>query len=161
MKEKQAPNHDRLARELYEAFHSAKEFKGYDINVRAHDGHVNLQGIVDVAADITRAMQFAKDFPGVKSVQNDLTVSADGYVDDGEVYTEVTQEIGADPRVNEERIHFTVTNGVVSLHGETASREERDAAAMAVSKARGVRTVNNQIKIVDPANRIDIDDITL
>lgn len=158
-KGKQAPNEDRLAKELYDAFREAKEFKGYDINVRAYDGHVNLQGIVDVQADINRAMAFARDFPGVKSVENDLTISTDGAVDDQHVYMEVTQEIGSDPRVNEERVHFTVRNGVVSLHGETESREERDAAAQAASKAMGVRSVNNQIRITEPG--IDPDNIPL
>lgn len=151
MKDRQAPNDNDLARELYEAFHTAKEFKAYDINVTAHDGRVNLQGIVDVLADVTRAVRFAQEFPGVKSVENDLTLSMDGHVDDGEVYTEVTQEIGADPRVNEEKIHFTVSNGVVSLHGETSSAGEREAAAMAASKARGVKSINNQIRLKDEA----------
>lgn len=151
MKDRQAPNDNDLARELYDAFHNAKEFKGYDINVTAHDGRVNLQGIVDVLADVTRAVRFAQEFPGVKGVENDLTLSMDGYVDDGEVYTEVTQEIGADPRVNEEKIHFTVSNGVVSLHGETLSAGEREAAAMAASKARGVKSINNQIRLKDEA----------
>jgi hyperosmotically inducible periplasmic protein len=155
MKDKQAPNQERLAQELYEAFHAAKEFKGYDINVRAYDGHVNLQGTVDVLADIIRATRFARDYPGVSSVENDLTISTDGYVDDDEVYMEVTQEIGADPRVNEEKVHFTVNNGVVSLHGETESREEREAAMLAASKARGVRSINNQIKIRDMDEGMD------
>jgi hyperosmotically inducible protein len=155
MKDKQAPNSEKLAQELYDAFHTTKEFKGYDINVRANDGHINLQGIVDVLADITRATQFAKDFPGVKSVENDLTISSDGAIRDEDVYMEVTQEIGADPRVNEEKIHFTVENGTVSLLGETGSREEREAAALAASKARGVRNINNQIQIKDPENNMD------
>lgn len=140
---------EKLASELYDAFHSKKEFKGYDINVRAYDGHVNLQGTVDVLADITRAVKFASDFPGVKSVENDLTISTDGAIDDDDVYMEVTQEIGADPRVNEEKIHFTVEKGVVTLHGETESRQEREAAQLAASKARGVRSVNNQIKLTE------------
>ncbi|MDW7651640.1 MAG: BON domain-containing protein [Bacillota bacterium] len=146
-KGKQAPNNERLSRELYDAFHSVKEFKGYDINVRAQDGHVNLQGVVDVLADVTRATRYAQDFPGVKSVENDLTISTDGAINDDDVYMEVTQEIGADPRVDEEKVHFTVKNGVVSLHGEVETHEEREAAALASSKARGVRSVNNQIEI--------------
>lgn len=158
-KGKQAPNEDRLAKELYDAFHNTKEFKGYDINVRAYDGHVNLQGIVDVQADIIRAMDFARDFPGVKSVENNLTISTDGAIDDSHVYMEVTQEIGGDPRVNEERIHFTVKNGVVSLHGETPSKEEREAAEQIASKALGVRSINNQIRIKEPD--IDPEDIRL
>jgi hyperosmotically inducible periplasmic protein len=155
MKDKQAPNQDRLARELYDAFHSAKEFKGYDINVRANEGHVNLQGTVDVLADIIRATRFARDFPGVRSVENDLTISTDGAINDDDVYMEVTQEIGAEPGVNEEKIHYTIKKGTVSLHGETDNREEREAAVLAASKARGVRNINNQIKIRNMEEHID------
>lgn len=159
MKAKQAPNADRLAQELYAAFHTAPEFKGYDINVTARNGHVNLQGIVDVKADADRAIAFAKNFPGVVSVENNLTVSTDGAVDDGDVYLEVAQELAADPRINAEKFHFTVENRIVSLHGRTASAAEREAAAQAAAKARGVRSVNNQIKVGD--KEPDLDDIRL
>jgi hyperosmotically inducible protein len=146
-KGKQAPGNNKLAEELYDAFHKEKEFSGYDINVTAHGGQVNLQGIVDVMADVHRAVNFAKAFPGVDGVENDLTVSSDGAIDDDDVYLEVTQELGSDPAVNEENIHFTVQHGVVSLLGEADSQEERDRAFIAASKARGVRTINNQIRI--------------
>ncbi|EEG76069.1 BON domain-containing protein [Dethiobacter alkaliphilus] len=159
---KQAPktndkvNKENLEQELYEAFHNTKEFGGYDINVRAQDGgKVNLQGIVDVKKDMDRAVEFANDFPGVTGVENNLTVSTDGAIDDDSVYTEVNQELGADPAINDEKIHFTVEKGVVSLFGETDSQAARNAAASAASKARGVRTVNNQIRITHPGDRID------
>ena len=146
MKGKQSPNKDRVAKELYEAFHSNKEFKGYDINVTAKNGHVNLQGIVDVLADIGRAVEFAQEFPGVQSVKNDLTISTDGALDDDDVYLEVTQELEGDPRVNEEKIHFTVEKGVVTLLGETESDRARETAAKVAAKARGVRNIQNNIK---------------
>lgn len=148
IKKKQAPNDNRIAKELYAAFHKTKEFQGYDINVSAdRDGRVNLQGIVDVLADVKRAVEFAEEFPGVISVENDLTISTDGSINDDDVYMEVTQELGSDPNVDEEIIHFTVENGVVSLFGETASHEERKAAEFATAKARGVRSIINQIRI--------------
>lgn len=157
---KQPPTHRNMGKEnlqqgLYDAFHNTKEFSGYDINVTVHDGQVNLQGIVDVKADIDRAIQFAKSYPGVKGVENDLTISTDGAIDDDSVYMEVSQELDADPAVNEETVHFTVESGVVSLLGDAESQTERNAAASAASKARGVRTVNNQIRIIDPDNRTD------
>lgn len=146
-KEKQAPNDNRLAEALYEAFHRSKEFQGYDINVTVYNGRVNLQGIVDVLEETKKAEQFARDFPGVKSVENNLTVSTDGAIDDGDIYLEVAQELASNPAVNEEKIHFTVQRGIVTLRGEAASEREREAAACAAAKARGVRSVNNQIRI--------------
>jgi hyperosmotically inducible periplasmic protein len=140
-----------VARKLYEAFHTNKEFKGYDINVTAKNGHVNLQGIVDVLADIDRAVEFAQEFPGVRTVENGLTISTDGALDDDDVYLEVTQELEGDPRVNEEKIHFTVEKGVVTLLGETDSADVREAAAKVAAKARGVRNVRNNIKRIKTA----------
>jgi hyperosmotically inducible protein len=146
-KDNQAPNDNELAKKLYKAFHNNKEFKGYDINVTARDGHVNLQGIVDVLAETKKAVEFASDFPGVKSVENDLTISTDGGIDDDQIYMEITQELGGDPRVDEAKIHFTVNRGIVTLSGETRSHEEREAAAQATAKARGVKRINNQVRI--------------
>ena len=160
-KSKQAPGNNKLAKDLYAAFHKTKEFSGYDINVTAYEGRVNLQGIVDVMADVNRAVAFAKEFPGVTSVENDLTISTDGAITDDDVHLEVTQELGGDPAVNVEKIHFTVENGVVSLHGEAETQEERDRAAKAASKALGVRTINNQIRIEKPGDNIDLEDIRL
>ncbi|MBS4023763.1 MAG: BON domain-containing protein [Dethiobacter sp.] len=106
-----------------------------------------MQGIVDVLADTKRAVEFAREFPGIDKVEDNLTVSTDGAIDDGDVYMEVTQELGGDPGVDEEKIHFTVNKGVVTLLGETDSPDERMAAAKAAAKARGVRNVNNQISL--------------
>ncbi len=147
MSEKKRTGDEELQKSLYAAFHKHKEFKGYDINVTIQDGHANLQGIVDVLADTKRAVEFAREFPGVKNVEDNLTISTDGAINDDDVYMEVTQELGADPHVNEEKIHFTVNKGVVTLLGEAGSPGERDAASRAAAKARGVRNINNQINI--------------
>ncbi len=147
MSEKKRTGDEELQKSLYAAFHKTKEFKGYDINVTVRDGHANLQGIVDVLADTKRAVEFAREFPGIKSVEDNLTISTDGAIDDDDIYMEVTQELGADPHVNEEKIHFTVSKGAVTLLGEADSAEERVAASRAVAKARGVRNINNQISI--------------
>ena len=145
--EKEHVPDEELQKKLYEAFHTAKEFKGYDINVTVRDGNANLQGIVDVLAETKKAVEFARDFPGINKVEDNLTISTDGAIDDGDVYMEVTQELGGDPSVDEEKIHFTVNKGVVTLLGETYSPKEREAAARAAAKARGVRSVNNQISL--------------
>jgi hyperosmotically inducible periplasmic protein len=146
-KEKKQSTDKELQNKLYEAFHTAKEFKGYDINVTVRDGSANLQGIVDVLEETKKAVEFARDFPGINKVEDNLTISTDGAIDDDDVYMEVTQELGGDPHVDEEKIHFTVTKGVVTLLGEADSPGEREAAARAAAKARGVKKVNNQINL--------------
>lgn len=146
-KDKKQPSDGELQSQIYEAFHNSKEFGGYDINVLVRDGHVNLQGIVDVLIETRKAAEFAREFPGVRSVEDNLTISTDGAIDDEDVYMEVTQELGGDPRVNEEEVHFIVNKGVVTLLGEVGSRDERAAAAEAAAKARGVKGINNNISI--------------
>ena len=156
---KQSPNGEKLANELYDIFHSRKEFSGYDINVTSHDGHVNLQGMVDVAEDVNKATQFVKNYPGVKSVETDLTISTDGAITDDDIYVEMDQEMSGNSSIDPENIKFTVKNGVVTLLGKTLSAEERDTAEHTAKQALGVRTVNNQIKI--KGKDIKLEDIRL
>jgi osmotically-inducible protein OsmY len=55
-----------------------KVARGTDIDVKTEDGVVKLSGAVPTAADKTRIGRLVRNTTGVKSVENDLTVSATG-----------------------------------------------------------------------------------
>ena len=58
------------------AFLADAAVKGLQVNVETRDGVVMLNGALDTAANVDRAVTIAKGIEGVKSVDNRLTVKA-------------------------------------------------------------------------------------
>lgn len=50
------------------------EVKAREVNVETYTGVVQLSGFVDSQAEIRRAVEIARDVPGVKSVRNDIQI---------------------------------------------------------------------------------------
>ncbi|HOJ76904.1 MAG TPA: BON domain-containing protein [Bacillota bacterium] len=119
------------------------------------DGSVRIQGIVDVLEEKQKAEELVSGFPGVKRVENDITVCTDGPIDDGDVAFEVSEELLANPGIPD-TIGVKVYGGEAQLIGNASSVGEIDAAVEAASKARGVTEVTTQIKVAE-----DIDDASI
>lgn len=67
-----------LSRKVRAALAKDKNLSVTDVNVRAKDGAVTLQGTVPDQSQIDRAAEIAKGVAGVGSVKNALTVRAPG-----------------------------------------------------------------------------------
>ncbi len=127
---------------------AAEELLGpYDIHVEARDGRVVLQGVVDVLAEKQAAERAARQVPGVRQVENDLTLSTDGAITDADVQMEVAEELSADPVVAPRHLGVRVAGGVARLLGRVASDEEERAALSAAAKARGVVDVVSELEV--------------
>ncbi|MDN5347975.1 MAG: hyperosmotically inducible periplasmic protein [Clostridia bacterium] len=130
---------------------SDKDLKGYGLKAEVNQGKVTLSGIVDTLKEKERAEKLVAGLPGVTGVENGLTISTDGSIDDADVTQEVMEELNADPGINLRHIGAESREGTVILRGNTENPEEIEAAIRAASKARGVRHVVSQVKLKGPA----------
>lgn len=142
------------------------------IQVAVADGKVTLSGQVPTLFESAETVDVADAVEGVKSVSNQLTVSApevayvwtsqvfpDGpYVEewhytaavpaqsDTEITRRIQQELERDPYVNPKRIHVTVHDGKARLTGTVDSWGEKRAAAENAFEA-GAIAVDNQLHV--------------
>ncbi len=145
----------RLKSSIESALSREKDFSGYDINVRVVNGKITLQGIVDTFTEKKHAHRVAASVEGVSEVENNLTISTDGAVDDRHVYMEVRQELEEDPLLRDIIFKVQVKKGVVTLRGEVESMAIKEAALEAAGKAMGVKEVINNLKV---SKAYDMDD---
>jgi hyperosmotically inducible periplasmic protein len=68
----------KLARDVRRALSKARGFDGSNVFVRARSGAVTLTGTVLQNTQIAQATAVAKGVPGVKSVSNKITLTAQG-----------------------------------------------------------------------------------
>lgn len=132
-----------------------KGMRGYRIKVDVVDGAAYLTGIVDTLSEKRRLSDIVKQVEGVKDVGNNVSISTDGYIDDGDVAAEVEEELNTAENVNRKHVGAEVKGGTVFLKGWAESEEEEHSAMDAASKARGVRRVVSNLK-----KGRDIDDLS-
>ena len=149
---------EKLARQVEAKLREDRGLGSYGLKVSVHQGKVTLQGVVDVLADKKRARKLAAEVPGVRSVEDAITLSTDGTIDDADVQMEVAEELAADPRVDPRQIGARVEGGVVHLEGRAPYQGMVRAAVEAGARARGVRDVVSHVTL---DKRAEADDATL
>lgn len=135
-----------LARRVKDTLDTDPGMRAYGLQVDSNGGEVVVQGIVDVLREKQRVSEIVSAIPGVKSVENAVTMSTDGSVTDSETTKEVLEEFQADPRINTRDIGVEVSGGTAVLMGFADSRTDIEAAKEAASKALGVKNVVSNIK---------------
>ncbi len=151
------PNaYDKLTEQINQFFHDDPRLGVYALKARAYeDGVVQIQGIVDVLDEKYQAEELVKKVPGVKQVENNITVCTDGEIDDGAVRFEVGEEFQANLDIPD-TVGFTVNGGEVQLVGSVANKREMDEAVETAAKARGVREIHSNLHLV-----AEYDDVTI
>jgi hyperosmotically inducible protein len=134
---------ERIRRKIEES-----DLAPYGIKATITNGVVYLQGIVDVLSEKEKAEKLVQQVEGVETIENALTISTDGAVDDGDVHFEVSEELRINPLVPE-NVGCKVTKGEVLVLGEVSSQKEADAVIEAASSARGVKEVKSRLKITE------------
>lgn len=130
-----------LQREVEEALKSSRLLRTTDIRIDIHHGEVTLYGLVDVLAEKWRAAEIVSRVPGVRTVDNSLTVAMDRPVDDKQIAAAVTERLSADPRVDLHRVAVRVEKGVVWLEGGAGTVAEAEAAKEQAAGVIGVKEV--------------------
>ncbi len=128
----------------------------YALKTRVYpNGTVQIQGIVDVLEEKIQAEELIWSIPGVKKVENNITVCTDGQIDDFDVAFEVAEEFQANPEVPV-TVGVKVTGGEVQLMGRVSSCIQAQEAVETAAKARGVREIVSRLKMSET-----IDDASL
>jgi len=141
--------------------------EGFDINVDTIDGRVTLTGGADTQAAKLVATTIAQDVEGVVSVDNQLTVAAQGTerreeantatasgalrngtmggsdtVDDAWLTTKVKSMLMADDNIDGMDISVETKSNVVHLVGAVPTAAVRNEAIRIASTTEGVRSVD-------------------
>jgi len=122
----------------------------FEVDVRAENGTVTLEGVVDNPKARHAAAEDARNTLGVFHVRNHLKVRSQLAVSDEVVEESVRDALARDPVVDPTAVDVEAFAGDVYLYGEVDSYFERSQAGEVASRIAGVTDVENHI-VVDYA----------
>ena len=142
--------------------------RAHDIDVIVVDGKATLTGTVDEAISKDLAREIALGVPGVTSVDNQIEVKADyvraqraegersfgELVDDASVSAAVKSKLLWSAHTDGLDTKVETRDGAVRLTGTADSSEARALAERLAMNTRGVRSVDNQIKVVPSSGTV-------
>lgn len=134
-----------IAGELQTVLELDPDLRSYGLRARVVRGKALLYGVVDTLSEKTRAHELAQGVPGVTGVENLISISTDGQIEDKDVEFEVSEELNKE--VDTKHISAKSSRGVVTLLGTSDNLEEVEVAKKAASRARGVKDVVNKVKL--------------
>lgn len=146
-------NKDEIIKDkLNELLFAKMENADMGINIRVADGYVTLYGIVDTLSEKEYAAEAAISIPGVKGVDNSLTIGMDGKIDDDDISRAVISRITASKDIKGTHIGAITNKGIVHLKGQSKTLEEAKLAKRLASKVMGVSEVISDIEIIGDEN---------
>lgn len=142
------PDDAALAKAVREALLRDAYVSRYEMNVRARNGMVYLEGRVDSSFEKTYAESVAGRVQGVADVKNNLRIVnlEIPQKTDWELRHDIADAIRWNPFVSEDRIEVSVENGIATLKGNVDSWQERIAATRVAQRA-GAESVLNQLEV--------------
>lgn len=149
---------DGIRRKVQEVLDSNIETRAYGLKADVIDGEVKLTGVVDTLSEKESLKRIISGIDGVRGIENGVTISTDGAIDDEDVTFEVMEEFNADPNVNLKHVGARTVKGTVFLKGRVDSEAEIEAAINAAAKARGVRNVVSQLDM-ETAGELTLEEI--
>lgn len=153
----EAGHDERLQGMVESALADRMRLSSFDIRVNVRDGVVQLYGFVDVLAEKDRAGEIVGGLPGVKRVENNLTVAMDGGVTDDQITGEVEKKLAEFPHNVLKRVQVSTRDGVVSLRGEVHTLAEKHACIRAAQGVAGAKEVRDQMRVGgEPADDAEI-----
>lgn len=138
---------EQLRQRVQDALESDIRTGNYQLKADVINGEAQVTGIVDTLAEKEQVNRIVASVGGVKRLENGVSISTDGSIDDQDVIDEVIGELNAAEGVNPRRVGAKSVKGNVFLVGTVKSTEEEKAAVRAASRARGVKSVVSQLKI--------------
>jgi osmotically-inducible protein OsmY len=123
--------------------------KGDDVKIQSNDGVVTLTGVVSsssrkLLADMTAAVD-----PGVRKVDNQLTVKGAEPApnSDAGIKDRVETTLALHRSVNDSQIEVSVKDGKVTLSGYASSQAKKELATEYTKDLDGVKDVDNQMTV--------------
>jgi osmotically-inducible protein OsmY len=132
-------------------------FKTYlkddSIKVASSDGVVTLTGTVSFEYHKLLAQETVSGLPGVKNVNNQLTIIGDQPADrsDGWVTMKVKTVLAFHKNVSATDTDVSTTNGVVTLSGKADSQAQKDLTGEYAKDVDGAMEVRNNLVVDRPA----------
>ena len=131
---------------------SDADIKSFDFKVETRKGDVLLSGFVDNQTQLDRATSATRAVPGVKSVQNNVSLKGapttiGNKVDDGIITTKVKAALLADATIKSLDIAVVTRRDEVQLSGFVDNQIQIDRALKISREIEGVRTVINQMSL--------------
>ena len=163
-----------IRRDVVAALHQEPRLAGADIKVGAiSKGVVSLEGTARNSAEHLRAINLARQVPGVRRIissvetppqdadldiwsNHELRQEGRGVLDvasDLLLTAETRLKLFADPRITEPDINIDSRDQKVTLFGIVSSAEAKRAATEDAQAVAGVRGVNNELQVVAASKR--------
>lgn len=148
-----AKNDVEIQRDVIEELKWDTHVSATDIGVAVHHGVVTLTGRLASWAARTAAQDAAHRVAGVLDVANEIEVAIPGARarSDTDLASAVRSALEWDVLVPHDKVHTTISDGVVTLEGTVSSWTEHDDAARCIRYLSGVRGIINRLKVVPPA----------
>lgn len=154
----------RIQAAVLEAFNRSPDVGGKSIDVKVQDRIVTLSGTVDTPTQRNGAEQAARAVDGVAGVTNNLNVtntqvpaeppaSATPVDQNAELAKRVKFELYDTGAFETATMTVTASDGAVTLSGTVRSRAEQLLAERVAQGVPGVKKVNNESRVAQPANR--------
>lgn len=117
-----------------------------DISVQVTEGIALLNGTVASLFEKERAIALTETIRGVRAVIDHIKVEVSGR-SDADISEDVVAALQADPATESKNIQTSVDSGQVKLSGTADSYVEKKLSGQVAKSVRGVRAVDNQIKV--------------
>jgi len=140
---------DRIEASAKKTYVFKTHLKEDSIKIDAKNGVVTLTGTVAEASHKSLAQDTVESLPGVKSVENQLTVKGESPAvhSDGWIGTKVKTTLLFHRNVRGTKTDVNVTDGVVILSGEALSLAQKELTTEYASDVEGVKSVKNEMTI--------------
>lgn len=125
------------------------QLSAIDINVDCRNGHVILYGVADVLAEKMFAEEIVKSIDGVRSVENDITISMDSSnITDSHIKNEIENKLHkSEKQEGLSNIGVDVKGGTAVLMGSVEDDLDKKKAIELASSARGVAKIVDDIEV--------------
>jgi len=120
----------------------------WEIGVAAEDGVITLTGTVEMRAFKVAAERAAKRVEGVRSVANDLHVREQNERTDTDIARDAAHRLRNNVAIPSS-VQAVVSDGHLTLDGTVTWIHQRAAAETAVKYLRGVKQVDNAIRVIE------------
>jgi osmotically-inducible protein OsmY len=154
-KDRERPTDRELADQVEDELIRDPAVPGAQIDVKADQGIVTLEGRVNNVLAQERAAYIAEVVRGVRAVINRIEVRPSDSRSDAEVLADVKAALLADPALESYEIDATVEDCVVTLTGSVQSLRERDLVKRVVKGVRGVVAIEDAVQVNYDTERPD------
>jgi len=159
VKEKSSANSDRwLKTKVKTALLFHRNVSATETEVDIKNGFVLLRGNAENQAQKELTERYAKSVEGVKGVRNEMMVSKTPekthdsigeQIDDASITAQIKTMLLFHHSTSALHTKVNTSNGVVTLTGETSNLAEKNLVEQLVSDINGVKSVNNQMTVVE------------